>query len=234
MSRTPRQLELRIRTWGGRRRGAGRKPAPGRRSTPHRRRAPHNPSCPVHVTPRRRSGLPTLRGNLIFSAIQRAFRAASRDSFRLLQFSVQSDHLHLVVEADTPTRLTRGVQGLAIRVARAINRATQRSGRVWDGRYHAHSLRTPREVRNALVYVLQNVRKHVRRATGLDPCSSARWFRGWRRVVAAPLAGAPVVAARTWLARIGWRRHGLLHLGEMPRGRSRFRSSSPAPHTTSA
>jgi len=171
----------------------------------------------VHVTLRLRSGLPSLRGDSIFNAVQRAFRAASRDSFRLLQFSVQSDHLHLVVESDTPTRLARGVQGLAIRVARAVNRVLRRHGRVWDGRYHSRFLRTPREVRNALVYVLQNFRKHVPGARGLDPRSSAAWFQGWRTMRAAPLDSAPVVAARTWLARIGGRRHGLLEVREAPR-----------------
>jgi REP element-mobilizing transposase RayT len=154
---------------------------------------------------------------VLFAAVQRAFRAASRNAFRLLHYSVQSDHLHLLVEADGPTRLARGVQGLAIRVARAINRVLRRRGRVWDGRYHAHVLRTPREVRNAFVYVLQNFKKHLRGVAGLDSRSSAAWCQGWRTIVAAPLTGAPVVAAHTWLARVGWRRHGLLDVREAPR-----------------
>ena len=152
----------------------------------------------MHVTLRLRSGLPSLRGGALFGAVRRAFAATSRDSFRLLHFSVQSDHLHLLLEADGPTRLARGVQGLAIR-------------------YHAHMLRTPREVRNAFVYVLQNFRKHRRGEAGLDPRSSAAWFQGWRTIVAAPYGTAPVVAARTWLARVGWRRHGLIELTEAPR-----------------
>ena len=77
---------------------------------PHRRRAPHNPRCPVHVTFRAATGLGSLREAAVFAGLVRAFAAASNDVFRLLQFSVQSDHLHLLVESDTPTRLTRGVQ----------------------------------------------------------------------------------------------------------------------------
>jgi len=79
----------------------------------------------------------------------------------------------LLVEADTPTGFERGVRGLAIRVAKAVNRVLARHGRVWGVRYHARLLRTPREVRNALVYVLNNFRKHFHAARGLDPCSSA-------------------------------------------------------------
>ena len=190
----------------------------------------------MHVTLRLQSGLPSLREAQLFAAIQRAFGVASRRAFRLLHFSVQSDHLHLLVEADAPTRLARGVQGLAIRVTRAVNRVLQRRGRVWDGRYHAHLLRTPREVRNALVYVLQNFRKHRLGAVGLDFYSSARWFQGWRRIVAAPLATAPVSAAETWLMRVGWRRYGLLDPSDAPRSRhaptspsARLSAPSPIP-----
>ena len=217
MAHRPRQLELGIRTWGGRRRGAGRKPAPGRRATPHRRRPAHDPRCPVHITLRARRGLPSLRGDAVFGAVRRAFAATSRDAFRLLHFTVQSDHLHLVVEAEETTRLARGVQGLAIRVAKAVNRVLRRRGRVWDGRYHARVLGTPREVRNAFLYVLQNFRKHLRGVRGLDPRSSATWFDGWRDIAPASMVGAPIVAARTWLARVGWRRHGLLNTTEAPR-----------------
>jgi hypothetical protein len=161
-------------------------------------------------------GLPSLRGDGPFSVIRRALGPASRSGFRVLEFSVQPDHLHLLVEADAATRLARGVQGLCIRLAKAINRVLSRRGRVWDGRYHARILATPREVRNALVYVLNNFKKHIRGTSGLDPRSSALWFAGWRTTVASPSEPPPVAKAQTWLARIGWRRHGLLGTREAP------------------
>jgi hypothetical protein len=137
--------------------------------------------------------------------------------FRVLQFSVQRDHVHLLVEADAPRRLVRGVQGLAIRAARAVNRALGRRGAVWGDRYHSRLLATPREVRNALVYVLANARKHVPGMRGMDPRSSARWFDVWRRKVAPTREPSPVATPRTWLARVGWRRHGLIDVEESPR-----------------
>ncbi len=221
-----RQLDFVIHTWGGRRSGAGRKPTPGRRrGVPHRQRPAHDVRCPAHATLRVQAGMSSLRGTRVFPAVRGAIAAASRDHFRVLQFSVQTDHLHLVVEADAPTGLARGLQGLAIRVAKAVNRALGRRGTVFGDRYHAHALSTPREVRNALVYVLNNGRKHGLRAPGIDPCSSAAWFEGWR--VHAPLSGPrPVAAPRTWLAGVGWRRHGLIDLHETPRSRGRSRARS--------
>jgi putative transposase len=214
MPREMKQLEFRTRTWGGRRDGAGRKPAPGRRAVPHRPRAPHDRHCPAHVTLRASSAVPSLRTGRPFIVTRSALAAASTPKFRVLHFSVQADHLHLVVEADGPTEFERGVRGLAIRVAKAVNRVHGRHGRVWADRYHARLLRTPREVRNALVYVLNNFRKHIRGSRGLDPCSSARWFDGWSdgRVETSTLP-----RARTWLARVGWRRRGLIDVDECPR-----------------
>jgi hypothetical protein len=152
----------------------------------------------------------------VFAGLEGAFAAASRNGFRLLHFSVQSNHLHLLVEADTLTRLTRGVQGLAGRPAEAINRVLGRRGSVWAERFHGHALKTPREVRNALVYVLNNVRKHVPGVRGLDPRSSARFFNGWRIAVARVIGMAPVAKPRTWLAAVGWRRRGLIDVDEAP------------------
>src|SRR5262245_48961809 len=114
MARRTRQLdlELRARTWGGRREGAGRKPAVGRRAVPHRTRGIHNRHCPAHVTLRASTALPSLRTTHLRSAAQSALAAASTARFRVLNFSIQADHLHLVVEADGPTEFERGVRGI--------------------------------------------------------------------------------------------------------------------------
>jgi len=150
MRRQSIQLELRPRTWGGKRRGAGRKPSGRKVGVPHRTRAAHDARHPVHVTLRASQGLPSLRMEPLFPAIRRGLAEASRSGLRVLQFSVQRDHVHLLVEALDVRTLSRGLQGLAIRIAKGVNRVLRRRGRVWADRFHARILRTPREVRNAL------------------------------------------------------------------------------------
>jgi hypothetical protein len=152
----------------------------------------------------------------VFDAVRSALAAASGQTYRVLQFSIQADHVHLVVEADGGIDLIRGCQGLAVRLARAVNRVLGRRGAVWADRYHARDLRTPREVRRALVYVLQNWFKHVPEACGFDSRSSAAWFTGWRTPVPRAPGPMPVQVARTWLARTGWLRHGRLGADEGP------------------
>jgi putative transposase len=104
---------------------------------------------------------------------------------------------------------------LLVRVARALNRLWRRRGSVFPDRFHARAMRTPREVRAALVYVLQNARHHGLKLLGMDPFSSGYWFDGWKekpRMVGSPQP----LAARSWLLREGWRRFGLIGLRECP------------------
>jgi REP element-mobilizing transposase RayT len=150
-----------------------------------------------------------------FEAMEEAIPKATSVGFRIVHFSVQRDHVHLIVEAHDRVALARGMQGLAVRAARGINRALRRGGAAWGDRYHARELKTPREVRNAIAYVLLNRRKHEPTARGIDPCSSGAWFIGWRE--RQPISDdSPVAAPRTWLASVGWRRCGLLRLDERP------------------
>jgi hypothetical protein len=160
---------------------------------------------------------------MVFAALRHGFTAASRRWFRIVHFGVQDDHLHLVVEADDNLSLSRGMIGLTVRLARAFNRALTRRGSVWSERFYARALRTPREVRHCIVYVLMNRKKHapsLAAGDALDPCSSALWFTEWKHP---PASGpppshdvAPVVPPRTWLLGTGWKRHGLISTNESP------------------
>jgi len=198
------QLNLKLPQWGGRRKGAGRKPTqarPGliRPGVPHLRKPALNARHPLYVTLRVLKGIPSLRRSDVRRALESAFHAArERFGFRLVHYSIQGNHLHLIVEAEDATALSRGMQGLTIRCARAINRALNRKGKVFVDRFRAHVLRARREVANAMRYVLENA-EHHREYTPRDPYTSQRWL--WR----VPDETAPVRPPRTWLLRVGWR-----------------------------
>jgi hypothetical protein len=140
----------------------------------------------------------------------------------VLHFSVQVDHVHVIVEGDSTRALVRGIQGLSGRCAKAINNATGHAGPVWEHRYHAHELASPSEVRKTIAYVLLNFRKHLRASAGIDPRSSGPWFEGWAKRIPLPATPSPVATPRTWLAATGWRRAGgPIHLHEAPAARPR-------------
>ena len=133
-------------------------------------------------------------------------------SARVVHYSVQGNHVHLVAEASDRKVLAKRIQGLEVRIARAMNELMHRSGAVFADRYHARPLRTPLEVRRVIHYVLKNRQHHFPgRAARFDPYSSAAWFDGWTSPPARPIDDEALVRPpRSWLLRIGWRRHGLL------------------------
>ncbi len=228
----PLQTEIRFpSTWGGKRKGAGRRLRRGRGPARHRPRPALASRFPVHVTVRVGRWIRRLRGFRMAAALRQAFaRGCEREGFRICQFSIQGNHVHLICEAASADALARGMQGFNVRFARAVNRAMRRRGPVIAERYHEEILRTPQQVRNALCYVMQNARRHGESTAGwvggVDPFSSARYFDGWQVAPALPALAdglAPVVSpARTWLLTTGWRRRGLIGLDEMPAaGRAR-------------
>nr|WP_245529877.1 hypothetical protein [Anaeromyxobacter dehalogenans] len=167
-----------------------------------------------------------LRSLRALRVIEEALEAATaaRSTFRVVHFSLQGNHLHLIVEAEEARALSAGMQGLCIRLAKGLNRMMGRRGKVFADRYHARVLATPSEVRNALAYVLLNHRSHLARMGkpvghgGVDRFSSGWWFDGWRGGGPAMTTAPPKVTAapRTWLLATGWRRRGLLSPDELP------------------
>lgn len=222
---------------GGKRAGAGRKPNGEVAMVSHLRRPVHKAAHPLHISMKVAPDVANLRRPRLVHVITHAMRQvhtvqqcdASRGAFRIVEFSVQDTHVHLLAEAADQRAMSRGMASLAIRIARAVNRELGREGKVWRDRYYARRLTVPKEVRNALVYVLLNSVKHKpdrlaagRRQTSTRVlvdvrCTSAAWFKGFSptceaalRVTGAAPHDAPVAPAATWLLTTGWRRHGLI------------------------
>lgn len=181
--------QLELPTWGGRREGAGRKRKAARPLVSHKARPRHVARFPIHAVWRTRDDAPRLRRRDVMEAIRSALEAGgARNGFRVVHYSVQGNHIHLVVEAADERALSRGMQGLAVRIARAVNRAAARKGRVFDDHYFSRELKTPAEVRRAVRYVLDNFVLHARLTPQTDTCA------------------ASLAPPRTWLLAVGWHR----------------------------
>jgi putative transposase len=211
-----------------RRKKPGRKPTGKCSDAPHRRRPVHRRSDPVHVVLRVKKDVPRLRKMTAFAAIRAALRKiGKRLGFRVVHASIQHNHLHFLVEAEDRELLSRGMQALAISIAKRLNRAWGRSGKVFAYRFHATPITNPRQARNALAYVLNNWRRHRedfggerQRAAVLDPYASGLSFEGWaehtRWEIPKGYEPLPVKPAKTWLLRVGWQRGARISVHEVP------------------
>jgi REP element-mobilizing transposase RayT len=186
-----RPIRLEFPSHGGRRKGAGR---PKGERVSHRARPSFSRPTPAHVTLRVRGDVPGLRSSRRFAAIRRSFQAMQTNlSFRLVRFSVLGDHLHLIVEADDSVALSRGMQGLNTRLAKALNKLLGRTGTLFEDHYHSRLLKSPTEVARALAYVRTNARKHY---GNIERDYYSSDHAEWRDLLAVPV---------TWLLNVGWK-----------------------------
>lgn len=211
---------------GGWRPKAGRKKKAG--SVSHDERAELKPRFPQHVTLRIVGDAPSLARDFLMTKIRACVRESHKADFRIVEFNVLGNHLHLITEASSKQALARGIQGFSVRVARRVNSALKRTGKLFAHRYHARALKTPTEVRHALRYVLLNRKHHDSEKrfskNWFDPYSSAAWFEGWSAPLRISMGWQqelvdlerPNARPQTWLLSVGWRRLGLLRLDEAP------------------
>ncbi|CAN5914755.1 hypothetical protein BH11MYX2_BH11MYX2_20360 [soil metagenome] len=188
----------------------------------------------MHVTLRIVDDVQPLRTKDLYEALRKATAAvAGNKSMRIIHVSVQDSHGHLLVEADGRLELAAGIKGFAVSAAKHINTAVgvrlgrRRTGKVFADRYHVDVITTPRQMRNTLAYVFNHWRKHrvASKSPGwcVDPFSTACMFDGWRDGACLDRERYPaefqhlvVQQGTTWLLRVGWRRHGLLHWRQTP------------------
>ena len=226
---------------GGKRKGAGRKPKGHRAGSPHKKRKALKERYPVHVVMRVVRAVGSLRRRKMYKALRDAtITTALRENFRIVHISIQRTHVHMLVEADDQPALSRGMQGFQISAAKHLNAAVstvpyggkRRRGKVFEDRFHAEIIETPRQARHALAYVINNWRKHREDRTGLaktwkvDPFSSGISFGDWKELEASPVMWRgretydPLVVYRpkTWLLAVGWKlHHRLISVYEVPR-----------------
>jgi REP element-mobilizing transposase RayT len=211
-----RQQVFEFKTHGGKRKGAGRKPKGTKAGVAHRLRD-FVPGKPMHITLRVVADMPRLRRRHMWKAVQYAMAVVvARPDFRICHMSIQGNHIHLIVEADSRQALARGMQGFQISCAKQMNARLERTGKVFADRYHAEVLTNPTQVRNALRYVLNNWRRH--REDGgrvrLDPFATGLQFGGWIDDDSPVLWMKPGMELlptsypTTWLLTTGWKRGG--------------------------
>ncbi|HLL22087.1 MAG TPA: transposase [Kofleriaceae bacterium] len=238
------QQEL-FRPRGGKRAGAGRKPKGVRAGSPHKTRPELSGREPVHVVIRVADDVRGLRKRSMYRALRQATLAAARreqrrksdgGAFRIVHVSMQQTHVHMLVEADHKEALSRGMQSFQISAAKHVNAALvdkqgrRRRGAVFPDRFHQEVIRTPRQARHTLAYVLNNWRKHRADTWGLastwnvDPFSTGALFAGWRERLGQPLMWTMpatyqpmfVYLPQTWLLSVGWQKAGDISFHEVP------------------
>ncbi len=210
---------------GGARPGAGRPRIRHKHDPSHAARPIHKARHPSHITLRVVRAVGRLRRRKLWAALKRAaIQLGITDAFRIIHISIQGNHVHLLVEGQDKEAIADGMRRFEILVAKKINKALERTGKVFEFRYHRVDITSPRQMRGALAYVLNNWRRHREDVTTpgaenapIDPYSTGWAFDGWSDLDEVPAwERLPSAEPRTWLLRVGWRRHAPISVWEVP------------------
>lgn len=185
-------------THGGQRKGAGRKASKNKSKQNHIVRETFSSKDPVHVTVKFVKGLKSLRTRVGYRLLREASFRAQLKGLKIVQFSLQKDHIHLLVEAENNKVLAKGMQAFCVSFAKRFNHFLGRTGQVFFDRYHMHILKTLREVKHALKYVLFNSSKHKNCDQFVDLYSSAPHFFLWKELVGRPLKMKSSMSPKYW------------------------------------
>lgn len=217
MKKRAKQLEMKgLKGWGGKRRNAGRKNLS--KTVNHMKRESFNEKKPLQITMKFKAGLPDLRSKKMHLEFQRALVKAKAFGLRVIQYTLESNHIHFVVECEGNRALGSAMKSFGSTFGKAVRKLAGGVGSVFVGRYHLSVLKNPTQTRNSLRYVLLNRFKHEKSHPDDNPFSSGKYFANWpellnrRRSKAwpeAPVLPEYLSPARTWLATRGWMRAAL-------------------------
>ena len=144
--------------------------------------------APVFVTWAMRGHVWNLRAKRCLREIQRAFLVGRKSGFQVVHYAVLGNHVHMLVEAEDGRALSRGMQGLAVRVARSLQRVMGKTGSVFKERFHSRVLKTAGDVKRVRLYIANNARRHYGAAEVAERDFAA--------------SQTPVHAPRTWIVRM--------------------------------
>lgn len=94
-------------------------------------------------------------------------RARLKD-LKIIHYTLEYNHIHLLVEAASNRVLHSGMQAFGISLAKGINRFKRLKGTVYKHRYHYRQISSPRDLKNVLHYIFHNGIKHKRTRFALD------------------------------------------------------------------
>ena len=135
--------------WGGARPGAGRKPKGDRALVSHKARPRFGARTPLHVVLRLSAHVRLTNGSVRRAVLEALREGRELHGLHVVELGRLKDQLHFIAEADNNASLSRGMQGLSIRIAKGINRAIGGKGSIFADHFEAFVLRSPKDVRHA-------------------------------------------------------------------------------------
>lgn len=114
-----------------------------------------------------------LRNKDVLKQLHDSIKKARKIGLRVIHYTLEFDHVHLLVEVDSNQQLAKGMQSFGISFSKGINKIKAQVGKVFKTRYHFRKLKSPNEIKNVIFYILGNSLKHKKDFSILSPYNTA-------------------------------------------------------------
>ncbi|MEI8348179.1 MAG: transposase [Pseudomonadota bacterium] len=141
---------------------------------PHRLREEIPKKKPVHVVWHLNPHVPPCRRKNILLIFKKAVLKGRLMGLKVIHFSLMNNHLHLLIETENKKALAKALQSFAISFTKRLkNFNGLKKTPIFKERYFCHILKSLREVKHAIHYILMNGKKAGLSRYDIDPYSSA-------------------------------------------------------------
>ncbi|MGZ3787001.1 MAG: transposase [Bacteriovorax sp.] len=128
----------------------------------------------LHLTVKIKKNKAEMKNKSVFSLLKRAILNARRQGLKVIHYSLEYDHVHLLIEAENNHILGKGMQAFGGTFSKAINRMRKLKGGVYKHRYHFRKISSARELKNVMNYIFTNGLKHKTAKNIVNPYNSIR------------------------------------------------------------
>lgn len=134
-------------------------------------------STSLHLTIKVRENKADIKNKQVLKILHYAIRRSRIKGLRIIHYTLEYNHIHLLVEAADKQTVHQGMQSFGITFAKKINAIKRLKGTVYKHRYHLRKINSPRELKNVLYYIFNNGIHHKRTSTVLDPYNTLPAFK---------------------------------------------------------
>ncbi|MGZ3789032.1 MAG: transposase [Bacteriovorax sp.] len=128
----------------------------------------------LHLTVKIKKNRADMKNKSVLGLLKRAIKNARRQGLKVIHYSLEYDHVHLLIEADNNYILGKGMQAFGVTLSKAINRMRKLKGGVYKHRYHFRHISSARELKNVMNYIFTNGLKHKTAKNIMNPFNSMK------------------------------------------------------------
>jgi len=153
--------------------GAGR-PALWDKGIRHTLRPRLKKASSLHLTIKVKKIKAEIKNKAVLNLLKRAISNARKQGLIIIHYTLEYDHINLLIEADNNSTLAKGMQSLGVTLSKGINRLKKLKGAVYKHRYHFRQISSPSELKKVMSYIFNNGLKHKSARSLVNPYNSIR------------------------------------------------------------